>query len=159
MALSAAETLIQRFAAGDSETRETITRHLVVWTRVEDTAALVASLTFPVLVDFDHIWFSGRMLAGPTTASDIAELVQRALNEAASYPPMRDALLAWCHGPDEAPDPAVEELFARLVDSRQHGFLRLLLLIERGGDAMPGKALAERCLAEWRSRNQPQRTD
>ncbi|WP_406012317.1 hypothetical protein OG520_04920 [Streptomyces sp. NBC_00984] len=159
VALSAAETLIQRFAAGDSETRETITRHLVVWTRVEDTAALVASLTFPVLVDFDHIWFSGRMLAGPTTASDIAELVQRALNEAASYPPMRDALLAWCHGPDEAPDPAVEELFARLVDSRQHGFLRLLLLIERGGDAMPGKALAERCLAEWRSRNQPQRTD
>ncbi|MFI5772516.1 hypothetical protein ACIA74_29170 [Streptomyces sp. NPDC051658] len=159
VAVSVAETLIQRFAAGDSETRETITRHLVVWTRVEDTAALVASLTFPVLVDFDHIWFSGRMLAGPTTASDIAELVQRALNEAASYPSMRDALLAWCHGPDEAPDPAVEELFARLVDSRQHGFLRLLLLIERGGDAMPGKALAERCLAEWRSRNQPQRTD
>ncbi|MET9658012.1 hypothetical protein [Streptomyces sp. NPDC006510] len=114
-----------------------------------------------VLVDFDHAWFSGRLTGGRTTASDIVELVWRALNEAASYPSMRDALLSWCHGPDEVaqPGPAVAELFARLVDSRQHGFLRLLLLIERGGDAMPGKDLAARCLAEWRSRNQPQQTD
>lgn len=152
---------MQRFAAGDPDTRETITHHLAVWARAEDTAGLVAAVTFPVLVDLDRAWFSDRMLAGPRTAGDIVELVRRALNEAASYPQMRDALLAWCHGPDEAsrPDRAVEELFARLVDSREHGFLRLLLLIERGGDAMPGKALAEHCLAEWRSRNQPQQTD
>ncbi|MEU6926596.1 hypothetical protein [Streptomyces sp. NPDC046631] len=161
VALAVAETLMQRFAAGDPDTRETITHRLVDWARAEDTAGLVAALTFPVLVDFDRAWFSDRMLAGPRTAADIVELVRRTLNEAASYPSMRDALLAWCHGPDEAsrPDRAVEELFARLVDSREHGFLRLLLLIERGGDAMPGKALAERCLAEWRSRNQPQQTD
>ncbi|MFD0340185.1 hypothetical protein ACFVH0_16095 [Streptomyces sp. NPDC127117] len=161
VALTVAETLMQRFAAGESATRETITRHLAAWTAVEDMAGLVARLAFPVLVDFDHGWFGARMLAGGTTASDIVELVLRALNEAASYPSMRDTLLVWCNGPDEAsqPDPAVEELFVRLVDSRQHGFLRLLLLIERGGDAMPGKDLAARCLTEWRSRNQPQQTD
>ncbi|MFE7618682.1 hypothetical protein [Streptomyces sp. NPDC057496] len=155
------ETLIQRFAAGDPGTRETITRRLAAWTRGEDGAARVASLTFPVLVDFDHAWFSARMLDGRTAASNIVELVRHSLDEAASYPSMRDALLAWCRGADEVPqpDPALEKLFARLVDSRQHGFLRLLLLIERGSDTMPGKDLAKRCLAEWRGRNQSRQTD
>ncbi|MFE6668254.1 hypothetical protein ACFVFH_32455 [Streptomyces sp. NPDC057697] len=161
VALAVAETLMQRFAAGDPDTRETITHHLADWARTEDTAGLVAALTFPVLVDLDRAWFGDRLLAGPTTAPDIVELVRRSLNEAASFPSMRDALLAWCRGPDEAapPDRAVEELFARLVDSREHGVLRLLLLIQRGGDAMPGNALAERSLAEWRSRNHFQQTD
>ncbi|MFG3527487.1 hypothetical protein ACGF8B_12140 [Streptomyces sp. NPDC047917] len=155
------QTLVQRFAAGESATRETITRHLAAWAQVEDVAGLVACLALPRLVGFDHAWFGGRLLAGGTTASDIAELILRALNEAASYPSMRETLLAWCQGPDEAPrpDPAVEELFVRLVDSRQHGFLRLLLSIERGGDSMPGKDLAARCLTEWRGRNQPRQTD
>ncbi|MGW2411139.1 hypothetical protein ACWCV5_03000 [Streptomyces tubercidicus] len=161
VALTVAETLLQQFATGSPADKGTIVRHMNSWAQAEGVAGLLAAITFPTLVDCDHGWFSDQLLARQETASNTVKLVQHALGEAAAYHPMRDALLAWCRGTDDTPQPdaAVEDLFARLVDTRQPGFLRLLLSIERGGDAMPGKGLAARSLAAWRSRNQPRESE
>ncbi|MFI1800199.1 hypothetical protein ACH427_23005 [Streptomyces sp. NPDC020379] len=153
--LSVSEVLVQRFEAGDPTVKETIVRHLAAWTQNEDVADLLAAIAFPLLVERDWSWFGGQLLLGGEAATRVAELVWHALNEATTYHSMRDTLLVWCRETEDAPQPdgAVEELFARLVDARQPGFLRLLLSIERGGDAMPGRQLAERSLTEWRGKS------
>ncbi|MET8687211.1 hypothetical protein ABZV77_23645 [Streptomyces sp. NPDC004732] len=152
-----AETLRQRFAAGDAAARTVIVRHLLTWARSEGVAGQTATLTFPALVACDTDWFADHLLARQDMASVVIELVWQALNEAASYPSMRDELLAWaCWSKErQRPESSVEELFVHLVESRQHGVLRLLMSIERGGDTLPGKDLALRSLAVWHGNKQP----
>ncbi|QTE02020.1 hypothetical protein [Streptomyces cyanogenus] len=159
-ALHVSGTLVLRFSAGTAATRQAIVRDLAAWVRAEDVAGLLAALVVPALVAEDGDWFGDRLSAGREAGEDTGEgaadqvvaLVGAALDEASAYPAMRDALLMWCAGAAGAPERErrLDELFARLVDDRRPGFLRLLLSIERAAHTTPGKALAERCLARWR---------
>ncbi len=74
---------------------------------------------------------------------------------------MRDALLTWCAGAAGGPERErrLEALFARLVDRRRPGFLRLLMSLERAPQTTPGKALAERSLTRWRGGPGPAAAD
>ncbi|MFJ4326610.1 hypothetical protein ACIP3A_26275 [Streptomyces tricolor] len=154
-------TLLRRFAAGAPGTRETIVRDLAVWVRTEDVAGLLAALTFPVLVAEEHDWFGDRLAAGQEAADQVVALVCAALDEASAYPAMRDALLMWCAGAAGGPERErrLEALFARLVDRRRPGFLRLLMSLERAPQTTPGKALAERSLTRWRGGPGPAAAD
>ncbi|GGS90780.1 hypothetical protein [Streptomyces cinerochromogenes] len=177
-ALHVSQTLLLRFSAGTHRTRAVIVRDLAVWASVEDVAGLLAALAFPALVADDCDWFGGRLSSqeafGETggagepgkfgeedVAGPVVALVGAALDEASAYPAMRDALLMWCAGAAGVPGRTrqLDELFARLVDSRRPGFLRLLLSIERAAETTPGKALAERSLARWRGGPAPAAAD
>ncbi|MFF5533399.1 hypothetical protein ACFY71_13065 [Streptomyces cinerochromogenes] len=178
-ALHVSRTLLLRFSAGTSRTRAVIVRDLAVWASAEDVAGLLAALAFPALVADDCDWFGGRLVPGKEfgevgdvgaetgesgeedAAGPVVCLVGAALDEASAYPAMRDALLMWCAGAAGVPERArqLDELFARLVDSRRPGFLRLLLSIERAAETTPGKALAERSLARWRGGSGPAAAD
>ncbi|WP_163010634.1 hypothetical protein [Streptomyces dangxiongensis] len=160
-ALRVSGTLVHRFTTGAMGTREAVVRALAAWSETEDVAGLLATLTFPALVAEDHGWFGERLSAGQETGPHIVALVCAALDEAAAYGAMRDALLTWCAGAVGSPEREhqLDELFTRLVGSRRPGCLRLLLSIERAPDTTPGKALAERSLTEWRGGSGPAADD
>ncbi|MGW3210156.1 hypothetical protein [Streptomyces sp. NPDC001135] len=155
-ALRVSGTLVLRFA-GARGAREAIVRELAAWAHTEDLAGLLATLVFPALVAEDWGWFGDRLLAGRDAADPVGALVCAALDEAAAYPAMRDALLMWCAGAAGTPqrERQLDALFARLVAGRRPGCLRLLMSIERAAGATPGKAIAERSLAEWRGGTGP----
>jgi hypothetical protein len=154
IATAVTEALVQRFAAGDSRTRGLVLGRLREWSGSDGVPARLAALTFPTMAGKDLAWCRGQVLADAETASVMVQLTGHALDESTTYPSMRDVLLAWCRQADGAPrpDPALEELLTGLVAARQPGFLRWLLAVERGPDAMPGKELAARLLTTWRSK-------
>ncbi|MEU2063186.1 hypothetical protein [Streptomyces sp. NPDC013455] len=151
-ALQVSGTLVLRFAAGAGGTREAIVRELAAWAHAEDLAGALATLVFPALVTEDWGWFGDRLAAGREAADPVVALVCAALDEAAVFPAMRDALLMWCAGAAGAAERErqLDALFARLVAGRRPGCLRLLMSVERAARTTPGKARAERSLAEWR---------
>ncbi|UUU35618.1 hypothetical protein JIX56_40410 [Streptomyces sp. CA-210063] len=156
-----AEALVQRFAAGDSRTRGTVLGRLRDWAGSDGVPARLAALTFPTMAGKDLAWCRGRILADTGTASGMVQLTGHSLDESTTYPSMRDVLLTWCREADGAsgPDPALEQLLTGLVAARQPGFLRWLLAVERGPDAMPGKELVSRLLTAWRSKASATPTD
>ncbi|KOX09749.1 hypothetical protein [Streptomyces sp. NRRL B-3648] len=160
-ALRVSGTLVLRFSAGTTATRQAVVRELAVWVRTDDLAGLLAALVVPALVAEDRDWFGERMSAGEESADQVVALVGAALDEAPAYPAMRDALLMWCAEAAGAPDRErrLDELFARLVDGRRPGVLRLLLSIDRAARTTPGKALAERSLTRWRAGSGPVAAD
>ncbi|AWL39326.1 MULTISPECIES: hypothetical protein [unclassified Streptomyces] len=155
------ETLVRRFEAGDSDARTTVLRWMHDWSRAEDVPSLLTALCFPLMVDTDLAWWSDQMLADAESASGTVQLAAHALNEAASFAAMRDALLDWCTeaAGAEHPSRALSELLDGLVGARQPGFLRWLLAVERGPDALPGKELAARALAAWRAESPVSNSD
>ncbi|MFH9729767.1 hypothetical protein [Streptomyces sp. NPDC017260] len=161
VATAVAEALVQRFSVGDSRTRRTVLDRFRDWAGSDGVPARLVALIFPAMAGKDLAWCRGQILAGAETASGMVQLIGHALDESTAYPSMRDVLLAWCREADGAsrPDPALEELLTRLVAARQPGFLRWLLAVERGPDAMPGKELAVRLLTAWRSRTPATPTD
>ncbi|EKX67558.1 hypothetical protein PV416_06590 [Streptomyces ipomoeae] len=161
VATAVAEALVQRFTAGDSRSRGTILGRLRDWAGSDGVPARLVALTFPAMAGKDLAWCRGQILADDEMASGMVQLTGHALDESTTYPSMRDVLLAWCReaGGASRPDPALEELLRGLVAARQPGFLRWLLAVERGPDAMPGKELAARLLAMWRSKTPATYTD
>lgn len=161
VATAVAEALVQRFSAGDFPTRGIVLDRLRDWAGSDGVPARLVALTFPAMAGKDLAWCRGQILAGAETASGMVQLIGHALDESTAYPSMRDVLLAWCREADGAarPDPALEELLTRLVAARQPGFLRWLLAVERGPDAMPGKERAARLLTAWRSKTPATPTD
>ncbi|MGW2488015.1 hypothetical protein ACWCV9_12460 [Streptomyces sp. NPDC001606] len=160
-AMGVSATLVRRFATGSAHTRQVMVRHLAEWAAIEDLPGLVAVLTVPALVAEDPGWYGELLTAGQEGADQVAALVCHALDEAMAYPAMRDTLLTWCAGAAGTPERErqLDELFARLVRQRNPGSLRLLRSIDRAGDTTPGKALAERSLAEWRAGAVPEGAD
>ncbi|MBW1595628.1 hypothetical protein [Streptomyces sp. JJ38] len=147
--------LARLFSAGGPEDRRTYVRRLIAWSRGEDVVGRLATRASSALLHADPAWFGEQLRSDGEDADAVLELLVRALNEARSFYAMRDALLGWCSATEQGltPRPPLEKLFARLVDTRQPGALRLLLSIERSGDATPGRDLAERALAAWHSKN------
>ncbi|MFE4368696.1 hypothetical protein ACFRMN_10695 [Streptomyces sp. NPDC056835] len=156
-----AETLVRRFEAGDSGARTTVLRRMRDWTRSEGGPSLLTTLCFPVMVSTDLAWWSDRILADAELASSTVQLAAHALNESATFAAMRDALLDWCAEAAGAEHRAraLSELLNGLVAARQPGFLRWLLAVERGPDAMPGKEPAARALAAWRGESPVSNSD
>ncbi|NEY33401.1 hypothetical protein GTU99_14565 [Streptomyces sp. PRKS01-65] len=149
-----AAALVQRFAAGDCAARAAVLRRMGEWTRSEGVPGLLTALTFPVLASTDLAWWGDRALTDAGSAASTVRLTGHALNEPATFAAMRDVLLAWCsqaHGTEHRAR-ALDALLDGLVAARQPGFLRWLLAVDRGPDAMPGKEPAARALAVWRSR-------
>ncbi|UUU20284.1 hypothetical protein [Streptomyces sp. DSM 40750] len=161
VAAAVAEALVQRFAAGDTRTRGTVLGRLRDWAGSDGVPARLTALTFPAMAGKDLAWCRGQILNDAGTASGMVQLTGHALDESTTYPSMRDVLLAWCREAEGAsrPDQALEELLMGLVAARQPGFLRWLLAVERGPDAMPGKELAARLLTAWRSKAPATPTD
>ncbi|MET9553645.1 hypothetical protein [Streptomyces sp. NPDC006645] len=149
------ETLVRRFEAGDSGARTTVLRRMCDWTRPEGVLSLLTALCFPLMVDTDRSWWSDQVLADAELASSTVQLAAHALNESAAFPAMRDALLDWCAEAacEEHRARALRELLDGLVSARQPGFLRWLLAVERGPDAMPGKEPAALALVAWRGKS------
>ncbi|MEV6424782.1 hypothetical protein [Streptomyces sp. NPDC051662] len=156
-----AETLVRRFEAGDSGARTTVLRRMRDWTRSEGAPSLLTTLCFPVMVSTDLAWWSDQILADAELASSTVQLAAHALNESATFAAMRDALLDWCAEAAGAEHRAraLSELLDGLVAARQPGFLRWLLAVERGPDAMPGKEPAARALAAWRGESPVSNSD
>ncbi|MEV0846299.1 hypothetical protein AB0J21_10555 [Streptomyces sp. NPDC049954] len=151
--VAVAETLVRRFAAGDSDARTTVLRWMRDCARSEGVPSLLAALCFPMMVATGLTWWSEQMLTETEWLSSTVELAAHALNESATFAAMRDALLDWCAEAARAEHQArvLSEVLDGLVSARQPGFLRWLLAVERGPDAMPGKEPAARALAAWRS--------
>ncbi|MFJ6509895.1 hypothetical protein ACIQMO_22255 [Streptomyces sp. NPDC091406] len=146
--------LVEHFAAGDLGARVTVLGRMRDWMEPDGIPGLLTALAFPDLASTDLAWWSER-IPGDAVVTDCAvELTGHALNESSTYGAMRDTLLAWCCGADgteQRNNRAPEALLAGLVTARQPGFLRWLLSVERGPDALPGKSLAAEALIEWRS--------
>ncbi|MFS0695703.1 hypothetical protein [Streptomyces nitrosporeus] len=157
----AAETLVRRFEAGASDARSTVLRRMRDWSRAEDVPSLLTALCFPLMVDTDLAWWSHQMLADAESVSSAVQLAAHALNGAASFAAMRDALLDLCAEAAcaEHPSRALSELLDGLVRARQPGFLRWLLAVERGPAGLPGKELAARALAAWRAESPVSKSD
>ncbi|MCK8677139.1 hypothetical protein [Streptomyces lichenis] len=154
LAPAVVDTVVERFATGGDADRTSIVHDLADWARGEDSAALVAALAVPALLEAGRDWFRARLLADRPTRECVGELVGHALDETAGHGPMRAALLAWCgeaartgQGAD-----ALDELFGQLLETGRPGFLLLLLWFGRSEDTTPGKDLAERHLKTWRER-------
>ncbi|NEE33982.1 hypothetical protein G3M53_52170, partial [Streptomyces sp. SID7982] len=145
--------LVEHFAVGDLGARAAVLTRMRDWTESDGVPGLLTALAFPDMASTDLAWWSER-IPGDAVMTDCAvALTGHALDESSAYGAMRDALLAWCCGPDgtEQPDNrAPEALIAGLVAARQPGFLRWLLSVERGPDTLPGKSLAAEALTEWR---------
>ncbi|MFI1205121.1 hypothetical protein ACH4VR_37825 [Streptomyces sp. NPDC020883] len=156
-----AAALVQRFEAGDSRARATVLSRMREWTKVDGLPSLLVTLTFPMMACTDLAWWSGQVATDVELASSTVHLVGHALNESSTFVVMRDALLVWCSAADgsEHQDRALSKLLDGLVAARQPGFLRWLLAVDRGPDAMPGKELAAQALAVWRSKTPPSKTD
>ncbi|MFE3547699.1 hypothetical protein ACFXN2_03390 [Streptomyces kronopolitis] len=156
-----AAALVQRFEAGDSRARATVLCRMRDWTEFDGVSSLLTALTFPVMVSTDLAWWSDRILADVELASSVVQLAGHALNESATFVTMRDVLLVWCSSADSAEQQAraLSELLDGLVAARQPGFLRWLLAVDRGPKALPGKELAARALAAWRSKAPASNTD
>ncbi|NJP79705.1 hypothetical protein HCK01_20675 [Streptomyces sp. AA8] len=161
VAAAVAEVLVQRFAAGNAPEKRSILDGMRDWAGSDGVAGQLAVLVFPVVAGADLAWCGSEVLSGPQAASSIVQLTSHALNESATYPLMRDVLLAWACEADGAsqPGPALKELLGGLAEARQPGFLRWLLAVERGPDAMPGKELAATLLTVWRSKAPASNTD
>ncbi|MFD0426997.1 hypothetical protein [Streptomyces parvus] len=151
-----ASALVQHFAAGDSRARATVLARMRDWTTSDGLPGLLTALAFPDMASADLTWWSERIPGDAEVTEGAVELTGHALDESITYGAMRDALLAWCCGTDDAEqqgDRAAEALLAGLVAARRPGFLRWLLFVERGPDTLPGKSPAARALAEWRSKS------
>ncbi|MEU5236579.1 hypothetical protein ACH4UR_23890 [Streptomyces lydicus] len=156
-----AAALVQRFEAGDTRARAAVLSRMRDWTELGGVPSLLTAFTFPMMAITDLAWWGCEILADTELASNTVQLAGHALNESATFVAMRDVLLVWCseaHGA-ELQARALSELLDRLVAARQPGFLRWLLAVERGPDAMPGKELAVRALAAWRSKAQASNND
>ncbi|WP_345945229.1 hypothetical protein SALCHL_005164 [Streptomyces albus subsp. chlorinus] len=156
-----AAALVQRFEAGDSGARTRVLCRMRDWTESDGVPGLLAALAFPVMASTDLAWWSDRILTDAESASSTVQLAGHALNEPVTFADMRDVLLAWCAEADQGADRAraLSALLDGLVASRQPGFLRWLLSVERGPDTMPGKEPAARALAAWRGRTPATHTD
>lgn len=148
-----AATLVQRFESGGSRARATVLRRMCDWTESDGVPSLLAALAFPVMASTDLAWWSDRIRTDAELASCTVQMAGHALNESITFMDMRDVLLVWCSEADGAEHRAraLSELLDGLVAARQPGFLRWLLAVKRGPDAMPGKEPAARALAVWRS--------
>ncbi len=156
-----AAALVQRFEAGDSAARATVLCHMCAWAESDGVPGLLAALTFHVMLSKDLGWWSACLRGEPELASNTVQLAGHALNESAAFVNMRDTLLVWCSeaAATEHRARALNALLDGLVDAREPGFLRWLLAVERGPEAMPGKAPAARALAAWRGNTPAQNTD
>ncbi|WP_327235384.1 hypothetical protein OG349_16875 [Streptomyces sp. NBC_01317] len=156
-----AETLVRRFEAGDSDARTTVLHRMRDWTRSEGASTVVMTRCFPKMVSKDLTWWSDQILTDAELASSTVQLAAHALNESATFAAMRDALLDWCAEAAGAEHraQALSELLDGLVTARQPGFLRWLLAVDRGPEAMPGKESAARALAAWRSESPVPKSD
>ncbi|MGQ4516744.1 hypothetical protein [Streptomyces sp. DW26H14] len=159
--LAVAETLVRRFEAGDTGARTTVLRGMRDWTGSEGVPGLLTALCFPPMVNTDPAWWSEQILVDAELASSTVQLTAHALNESPTFAAMRDALLDWCAGAAcaERRAQALTALFDGLVAARQPGFLRWLLAVGRGPDAMPGKEPAARALAAWRDESPAPQSD
>ncbi|MGA4846087.1 hypothetical protein ACOBQB_07415 [Streptomyces sp. G5(2025)] len=146
-------TLVQRFEAGDSRARATLLCRMRDWADPETVPGLLTAFAFPVIAGTDRVWWSDELLARAESAVNSVQLAGHALNESSTFAAMRDVLLTWCSEADgtEHPAWALNLLLDGLVAARQPGFLRWLLAVDRGPEAMPGKEPAARALAAWRS--------
>ncbi|KOT60077.1 MULTISPECIES: hypothetical protein [Streptomyces] len=156
-----ATALVQRFEAGGSRARATILRRMYDWAESDGVPSLLAALTFPLMAGTDLAWWSDRIRTDAELASSAVQLAGHALNESIAFADMRDVLLVWCSEADGAEHRAraLSELLDGLVAARQPGFLRWLLAVERGPDAMPGKKSAARALTVWRRNTPAENTD
>lgn len=154
VAFAVVEALVQRFTAGGPRTKGIVLERMRTWAGSDALSDLVVALAFPAMAGADPAWCGGRMLTGGEAASELVQLTGHALNEAATFACMRDVLLTWCREADGAPrpDPGLEELLNGLTAARQPGFLRWLMAVARGHDAMPGKETAARLLTVWHGR-------
>ncbi|WP_406401727.1 hypothetical protein [Streptomyces uncialis] len=161
VAFAVVDALVQRFATGDTRTRGIVLERMRAWAGSDDLSELIAALAFPAMAGADPAWCGGRMLTGGEAASALVRLTGHALNEAATFASMRDVLLSWCREADGTPrpDPGLEELLNALTEARQPGFLRWLMAVARGHDAMPGKETAARLLTVWHGRAATPDTD
>lgn len=154
--IAVGDVLVKHFAVGDLGAKATVLARMRVWKESDGVPGLLVALAFPDMASTDPTWWSERIPGDADVRAGAVELTGHALNESITYGAMRDALLAWCCGTDETEqqdDRAPEALLAGLVTARQPGFLRWLLSVERGPDTLPGKSLAARALAEWRSKS------
>ncbi|MCX5386266.1 hypothetical protein [Streptomyces sp. NBC_00083] len=149
--------LVQRFTLGDSRARAIVLDRMRDWAESDGVLGLLAAIAFPSMAGTDLRWWSEGILADVELTSCAVQLAGHALNESFTFPPMRDALLAWCDAVTGADHNtrALRRVFDGLVDARQPGTLRLLLAIDREPDAVPGKELAAGALADWRSQTTP----
>ncbi|GGX09811.1 hypothetical protein [Streptomyces noursei] len=156
-----AEVLMERFMVGDSRARGAVLARMWGWAGSGGVPSVLAARAFPAMAGTDLSWCGSQIVADAETAACMVHLTGHALNEATTYAFMREVLLTWCCGADDAaqPDPGLEELLKGLTQAREPGFLRWLLAVERGPDSMPGKVLAERLLTVWRSKPLASNTD
>ncbi|WP_433549438.1 hypothetical protein ACQPZG_16700 [Streptomyces sp. CA-294286] len=162
VATAVAETLKQRFEAGDSRAKKTVLRCMQDWSRgEEDVPGLLAALCFPAMVRMDLAWWSDQIRMDPQLISSVVRLAAHALNESSSFGSMHDALVDWCAEAARTGQQAraLSQLLAELVVDRQPGFLRWLLAVERCPDSMPGRELATQAQIAWRAASPVSNTD
>ncbi|MEU3601821.1 hypothetical protein ABZ714_24335 [Streptomyces sp. NPDC006798] len=155
VAVSIKDALVQHFMVGDTLTKDTILGRIPYWAESDGIPGLVVAQAFLLMAATDRAWCRERILGGAEGTSRVVRLTGHTLSEPSTYESMRDVLLDWCREADAAPepDPALTALLEGLTAARRPGFLRWLLAVERGPDAVPGKELAVSLLASWRTRN------